>query len=114
MDGDPEGLQAMDPVNVNNPDLWKSLGAIFGPGGLALLLALGASLYFNRMQWTRLKEKDEECAKDMTAAETRWETRFQQMRTDIKEAFGLVAKLTEQTTLLAERAKSIPTNMRVS
>lgn len=104
----------MDPVNVNNPDLWKSLGAIFGPGGLALLLALGASLYFNRMQWNRLKEKDDECQKEMTAAETRWEARFQQMRSDVKEAFGIVAKLTENVTLLAERAKAMPTSTRVS
>lgn len=94
----------MEPVNVSNPDLWNSLGAIFGPGGLALLIALAASLYFNRMLWTRLKEKDDECRTEMTAAESRWETRFQQMRADVKEGFSIVAKLTEQVTILAARA----------
>lgn len=103
----------MDNVNVNNPDLWKTLATIFGPGGLALLLVFGVSVYFNRLQWVRLKEKDTECQDEMTKMQALWETRFQQMRGDVKEAFGIVAKLTEQTTLLAERAKS-PTNTRAS
>lgn len=99
----------MDPVNVNNPDLWKSLGAIFGPGGLALLIAFAASLYFNRLLLARIKEKDDECHDQMTQAETRWETRFQQMRADVKEGFGIVAKLTEQVTLLGARANGTRT-----
>lgn len=110
----------MDPVNVSNPDLWKSLGAIFGPGGLALLIALAAALYFNTLQWKRLKEKDDECQKQcekvmdaallaMKEAELRWETRFQQMRGDVKEGFGIVAKLTEQVTLIGARANGTRT-----
>lgn len=104
----------MDPINTNNPELWKTLASIFGPGGIALLLVFGVSVYFNRLQWVRLKEKDQECQTEMAAAESRWETRFQQMRGDVKEAFGIVAKLTEQTTLLAERAKTNPMSTRVS
>lgn len=96
----------MEDINVSNPALWSQLGQIFGPGGVALLIGFAASLYFNRMLWTRLKEKDEECNKEMTEAETRWDTRFQQMRTDVKEGFAVVAKLTEQVTVLATRSKS--------
>lgn len=87
----------MEPVNVNDPALWKMLKEIFGPGGIALLLAFGASLYFNRMQWLRLKEKDTEC-------QTEREKAREYFRADTKEAFGVVAKLTDQVTLLAERA----------
>ncbi len=89
---------------ASNPDLWKTLAAIFGPGGLVLLLTNGASLYFNKMLWTRLKEKDAECQDDMEKAEARWETRFQQMRSDVKEGFGVVGKLTEQVTILATKS----------
>lgn len=110
----------MDTVNVNNPDLWRSLGAIFGPGGLALLLAFAAALYFNFMQWTRAKEQDKQCQEErekvlanagaaMKDAEARWETRFQQMRSDVKEGFGIVAKLTEQVTLLGVRGNGTRT-----
>ena len=90
----------MDPVNVNNPDLWRSLGAIFGPGGIPLLIGMAASMYFNLLQWRRAKEDKDECAKAVTESETRWEARFQQMRADVKEGFGIVAKLTEQVTIL--------------
>lgn len=96
----------MQEVQVSNPDLWKTLAGIFGPGGLVLLLTNGASLYFNKMQWARLKEKDEECHGQMNEAEARWETRFQQMRGDVKEGFAVVGKLTEQVTVLAERSRS--------
>lgn len=99
----------MEPVNVSDPGLWKVVGEIFGPGGLALLLAFAASLYFNRMLWTRLKEKDDECRTEMTAAEVRWEARFQQMRADVKEGFGIVAKLTEQVTLIGARGNGTRT-----
>jgi hypothetical protein len=90
----------MDAVNANNPDLWKALGAIFGPGGVALLLALGASLYFNRMQWHRLKEKDDECRTEREKAR-------EYTRADTKEAFGQVAELTKQVTQLVERVGSL-------
>lgn len=95
----------MEDVQVNNPQLWTTLAGIFGPGGLVLLLTNAAAGWFIKMQWARLKEKDDECHTEMVEAEARWETRFQQMRTDVKEGFAVVGKLTEQITTLVARAR---------
>lgn len=100
------------PTEALDPGWWSRMAEIFGPGGLVLLITNAAFGYLIWLFWNRLKEKDAECQKEMTQAETRWETRFQQMRSDVKEAFGIVAELTKQTTLLAERAKAIATSTR--
>lgn len=94
----------MDPVNINNPGLWDVLFKIFGAGGIPLLLGCGGLAWLVKQQNQRIKEKDEECRAEMDKAEARWDVRFQQMRTDIKEAFGHVGELTDQVTRLAERS----------
>ncbi len=98
----------MDP-NINDPALWRALKEIFGPGGIALLIAFGASLYFNRMQWLRATEKDATCQKEKDSAEERFQKSRSETRDDVKQAFGQVAELTKQVTLLAERTTSTRT-----
>lgn len=90
----------MEPINVSDPTLWTTLNSIFGPAGLVLLLTNVGAWYATHLIWKRLKEKDEGCQAEMEKAEARWEARFQQMRGDVKEGFGIVAKLTERVTLL--------------
>lgn len=90
----------MDPINVSNPDLWRSLAAIFHPSGIVLLIALAASLYFNRMQWIRLKEKDTECQEER-------ERVLAASQADRKEAMDNVAELTKQVTILTERSTQL-------
>lgn len=101
------------PEQALDPGWWRSMADIFGPGGVVLLITNSASWYGLWLFWKRLKEKDEECTTEMSQAEARWETRFQQLRSDVKEAFGIVAKLTENVTILAERARTT-TNTRGS
>lgn len=96
----------MDEIQVSNPALWTTLASIFGPGGLVLLITNAAAWYGTYLIWGRLKEKDAECHGEMNEAELRWETRFQQMRGDVKEGFSVVARLTDQVTVLAERSRS--------
>lgn len=99
----------MEPINVNDADLWKTLATIFGPGGLVLLLTNAGAWYATWLIWKRLKEKDAECQTEMDKQETRSETRFQQMRSDIKEAFGIVGTLSERVTVLVERTANTRT-----
>lgn len=105
----------------------KWLAATIKPEALIAMLTLSAGLGIavatNWFFWQRLNEKDRECQLQMTdlraecqtemaTAEARWEARFQQMRSDIKEAFGCVADLTKQVTLLAERTRATDTRTR--
>lgn len=96
----------MEEIQVSDPALWATLSAIFGPGGLVLLLTNAGAWYATYLIWQRLKEKDAECATTMKTAEDRWESRFQEMRGDVKEGFAVVARMTEQVTILATRAQS--------
>lgn len=100
----------MEPVNISDPTLWDTFAKIFGPGGIPLLLVVGGLAWVVRYLLVRLKEKDAECRTEMEKAEARWETRFQQMRSDVKEGFGIVAKLSEQVTILATRANGTKTH----
>lgn len=91
-------------------ELLKWLNTALGAVGFVSIITLGAGLAVsvagNWLMWQRLNEKDEGCRKEMGEAESRWEVRFQQMRSDIKEAFGVVGELTKQVTLLAERSRT--------
>ena len=93
------------PDQALDPGWWSQMSAIFGPGGVVLLITNGASWYGLWLFWKRLNEKDKEC-------QTERETARAYTRADVKEAFGIVGKLTEQVTLLAERAKTTATRTR--
>ena len=97
------------PTEALDPGWWSRMAEIFGSGGLVLLITNAAFGYLIYLMWKRLKEKDTECQTEMLNAESRWEVRFQQLRSDVKEAFGIVGELTKQTTLLAERSVSTRT-----
>lgn len=99
----------MEPINVSDPTLWDTFNKIFGPGGIPLLLVIGGLAWLVRSLIIRQKEKDAECQQQMKEAETRWETRFQQMRSDVKEGFGIVADLSKQVTLLVAKASDTRT-----
>ena len=94
----------MDNINVNNPDLWRALAGIFGPGGIVLLLTNAAAYYMNYLMWGRLKEKDIECQAELAAAAAGAMERANQMRDDIKEAFRAVADLSSKVTVLVDRS----------
>lgn len=99
----------MDPINISDPSLWDTFNKIFGPGGIPLLLVIGGLGWAVKSLMQRQKEKDSECQQEMDRQETRSETRFQQMRGDIKEAFGIVGILSEKVTVLVERTTNTRT-----
>ena len=99
----------MEPVNISDPTLWATVYKIFGAGGIPLLLVCGGLSWLVRHYIHREKEKDAECQSAMEKAEARWETRFQQMRADVKEGFGIVAKLSEQVTILTAKVNGTRT-----
>lgn len=105
----------MEDIQVSNPALWTTLAGLFGPAGVVLLLTNAGFAYGIRIMWVRLKEKDEECQKELataaaaalaakTADQEAWRERATQMRDDIKEAFRAVGELSKQVTILVDRA----------
>lgn len=99
----------MESVNVNDPNLWKTLASIFGPGGLVLLITNAGTAWAVRLMWNRLKEKDEECRTEIAAERTSFMEFRNQLRDDIKQAFGIVATLSEKVTVLVERTTNTRT-----
>lgn len=106
----------MEPINVNDPTLWDMLFKIFGAGGIPLLLIAAGEGWAIKILLEKIdkkdadiKAKDEECQKELATAQAGWTERFNQMRADIKEAFGIVGTLSEKVTILAERAANMRT-----
>jgi hypothetical protein len=81
------------------------MSTIFGPGGVVLLIKRRGGL--RGLPHVQPTERE---GRRMSEGNGRGgialEVRFQQMRSDIKEAFGFVGELTKQVTLLAERSRT--------
>jgi len=109
-------------------EVLKWLNGSIGSVGLVLILTMGAgtavSVAGNWLMWNRLKEKDEECQREMEATRERWsgvvekieaamERRMGEARTERDRIADIVGDLTTQVTLLAERAGSrhLPTRL---
>lgn len=84
------------------------LNAALGPVGFVAILTLGAgivvSVFSNWFMWQRLIEREKECQAEKKEMQQIHAERSEQLRMDNKEAFGMVAELTKQVTILAERA----------
>lgn len=108
---------AMDPDKGLKLLLWldKEIGAV----GFVAIISLGAmagvAVFANLLMWTRIKEKDQECQRELKEQREEFQAELSRQRTawksvvDAKEAqmaeiAGTVTDLLIQVTLLAERA----------
>lgn len=92
------GEQALD------PGWWAQMAAIFGPGGVVLLITNATSWYGLWLMWKRLQEKDAECRSEIDSQRQAWKSVVDGKDKDNKELAETVENLLVQVTRLVERA----------